>query len=62
MKSEMKALVLVFLCLFAVSAISLVVCIASDFAYGESHAFARFTLPVDPMGDPIGTPGGGGIV
>jgi len=62
MKSEMKALLLIFLCFFAVTAVSFVTNIAPNFALGESHTFAYFTLPAEPMGDPIDTPGGGGLI
>ena len=60
MNSEMKALVLIFLCLFAVAAVTLVVCIAPNFASAELHAFAFFALQDELLGDSVGTPGGGG--
>lgn len=62
MKLTTKAVFLIFLCVFAALAVPFAVCFTSGPSLKRSCALTVLTLTVDPQGDPIGTPGGGGMV
>ena len=62
MKLTTKAVFLIFLCLFGALAAPLtLVCFTLGLSLKRSGASTVITLDANPQGDPVGTPGGGGL-
>jgi len=57
---KLKAFILIFLCLLATAAVSVITCIAPRLYPRELDETADFERSPTLLGDPIDTPGGGG--
>jgi hypothetical protein len=61
-KFTTKAALLILLCLFAALAAPIATCFASGPSPKGTYALTLLTPTADTQGDPIDTPGGGGMV